>query len=81
MRTTIDVPDSLLRRAKTTAAKRNTTFRALVLDALERRLEESPKDFVLEDASTGSVQNPADVVSTSAINAGIDANRQTLIRP
>jgi hypothetical protein len=81
MRTTIDVPDSLLRRAKTVAAKRKTTFRALVLDALERRLEESPGNFVLEDASAGSVGNAADVVSASAINDWIDASREGSFRP
>jgi hypothetical protein len=35
MRTTIDLPDSLLERVKITAAKQQTTMRGLVIQGLE----------------------------------------------
>lgn len=34
MKTTIDLPDELFREAKILAARRNTTFRELVIDGL-----------------------------------------------
>jgi hypothetical protein len=36
MRTTIEIPDDLFRRAKATAALRGSTLKALVVRALER---------------------------------------------
>lgn len=53
MRTNIDMPDALMERVKTVAARRNTTFRALVVDALERSLEATKQPFELQDASVG----------------------------
>jgi hypothetical protein len=38
MRTTLDLPDELLREAKITAVRRRTTLRALVKQALAREL-------------------------------------------
>lgn len=38
MRTSVDIPDPLLRRAKKLARERGTTLRALVLDGLARVL-------------------------------------------
>lgn len=40
MKTTIDLPDSLYRRARVRAAEQGTTLRALVVQALERNLNE-----------------------------------------
>ena len=40
MRTTIDLPDALYRRAKIRAAERGTTLRALLVDSLEVHLLE-----------------------------------------
>lgn len=40
MRTTIDLPDDILRRAKITAVERGSTLRELVIDALKREMEE-----------------------------------------
>lgn len=39
MKTTLDLPDDLLREAKSTAARRRTTLRALFEHALRRELE------------------------------------------
>jgi hypothetical protein len=44
MRTTIEIPDDLFRRAKVTAALRGSTMKALVVRALEREFaKEQPK--------------------------------------
>jgi len=40
MRTTLDLPDPLLRRAQQLAQQRKVTFRALMADALRRYLQE-----------------------------------------
>lgn len=54
MRTTIDIPDSLLSRVKNQIHKKKTTFRALVIKALESELAEADaKPFQLRDASVG----------------------------
>jgi len=42
MKTTVDLPDETVRRAKVVAAERRTTLRALVLEGLEWVLEEKP---------------------------------------
>lgn len=39
MRTTIDLPDDVLRRAKIMAMERGSSLRQLVIDALEREME------------------------------------------
>jgi hypothetical protein len=39
MRTTIDLPDDVLRRAKIAAVERGSTLRELVIDALQHELE------------------------------------------
>lgn len=38
MRTTLDLPDDVMRRAKITAVERGSTLRQLVIDALQREL-------------------------------------------
>jgi len=40
MKTTIDIADPLLRRAKRLAAKRNTTLKAVIEESLRRTLQE-----------------------------------------
>lgn len=40
MRTTIDLPDDVLRRAKIAAVERGSSLRQLVIDALNRELDE-----------------------------------------
>jgi hypothetical protein len=39
MRTTIDLPDALLRRAKATAAMRGVSMKSLIIAALERETQ------------------------------------------
>ena len=38
MRTTLDMPDDVMRRAKITAIERGSTLRQLVIDALQREM-------------------------------------------
>ena len=75
MRTTIDVPDDLLTRVKPLLAERKITFRALVIDAVERAIEAPPVSFRLRDASAGHSGEGA-MVSSEAINRAIDEARQ-----
>ena len=42
MRTTIEIPDDLFRRAKATAAMRGSSLKALVIRALEREFARDP---------------------------------------
>ena len=53
MKTTIDLPDSLLEQAKRVAARRSTTVKALVESGLrkELRLRSEQAKFELRDAS------------------------------
>jgi Arc/MetJ family transcription regulator len=55
MKTTFDLPDSLLREARAVAAARSTTVKALVEAGLRRELRERTKtaSFRLRDASFG----------------------------
>jgi hypothetical protein len=76
MRTTVDVPDALLRRAKVAIAKQGVTFRALIIDALEQSLARKPEPFVLRDASAGYVAAGKDAVSSGDINRAVDDLRE-----
>jgi putative antitoxin of VapBC-like toxin-antitoxin system len=54
MRTTLDLPDSLLKKAQQIARQRKVTFRALMADALRHYLQEQPSrppPFKLPDRS------------------------------
>ena len=53
MRTSIDISDRLLARAKRLAQRRRTTLKALVEQGLEKILKEEPRSrtFRLDDAS------------------------------
>lgn len=44
MRTTIDLPEELLKRTKVLAAKRGSTMRKLIIEGLERTLSDSLPD-------------------------------------
>lgn len=81
MRTTIDIPDSLLDRVKQVLQKRKTTFRSIVISALEKALEEDATPFVLRDASVGVDQGAvAKTVSVKEINRHIDELRDPALR-
>lgn len=52
MKTTIELPDSLLRAAKATAARRGTTLKAIITHALEREVHDGgppPVDFEVDE--------------------------------
>ena len=55
MRTSIDVPDALLAKAKTVARQRGSTLRELVIEGLRDVLEKQARAprFRLRDASFG----------------------------
>ena len=50
MKTTIDIPDALYRRAKIRAAQRGTSLKQLVLDSLEQSLGLRPPPTQAEKA-------------------------------
>ncbi len=75
MRTTIDVPDELLKRVRPLLAERKMTFRALVIDAVERAIAEPSVSFKLRDASAGHIGIDG-AVSSEAINRTIDELRE-----
>jgi len=77
MRTTIDIPDPLLVRVKRVAAERKTTVRMLMLDALERSLDQKAEPFQLRDAAVGG----GDEVDAGAINDAIDQQRDFAFIP
>jgi Arc/MetJ family transcription regulator len=81
MRTTIDMPDQLLARVKRFTAERNTTFRALVIDALEKVLEPPLREFRLRDASVGLKPQKGKGLDSDAINQAIDAQRESSFTP
>lgn len=72
MRTTIDIPDALLKRARPILASRNMTLRAVVVDALDRLVETKHPRFQLRDASVGHEAKSGARVSTDAINRAIE---------
>jgi hypothetical protein len=51
VKTTIDIPEALYRRAKVKAAQQGTTLKQLVLDALVRSLEPRPTPPRSEEAA------------------------------
>jgi len=75
MRTTIDVPDDLLKRARPLLAERKMTFRALVIDAVERVIGTPSLPFSLRDASAGYAGNDGGV-SSESINRAINEARE-----
>ncbi len=81
MRTTIDMPDQLLARVRKVTGERNMTFRALVIDALERVLEQNPGEFRLRDASVGKKPRGKSAIGSEAINRAIDAGRDGSFAP
>lgn len=77
MRTTIDMPDALFRRAKSVMTKRGMTFRSLVIDALEQSLDDQhQKPFILRDASAGYAIGKRVGVSSQDVNRVIDETRE-----
>jgi hypothetical protein len=75
MRTTIDMPDGLMQRVREVSAARKTTFRALVIEALEKSLLNQDTKFELRDASAGKPRK-SEGISAEQINAELDAQRE-----
>jgi hypothetical protein len=67
MKTTIRLPDDLLRRAKETARDRNTTLTALIEEGLGRVLT--------TPLQTGSYRLPRASRETGGVQPGIDLTR------
>jgi hypothetical protein len=57
------------------------TFRALVIDALERALEEPSRSFRLRDASVGTNAKGSKTLSASSIDRAIDRQRNKPFQP
>ena len=79
MRTTIDLPDGLIKKAKSRMHKTNQTLRSLVISGLEKVLDEETKPFRLRDASVGSPKSRT--VTNEEINQAIDAQREDRFEP
>ena len=76
MKTTVQIPDSLLTRAKAIARRDGTTLAALVEEGLRGvvrvRTESAARPFVLRDASVGGRGlNPEFAASWDAIRTAI----------
>lgn len=70
MKTTVDIADDLLARAKSVASQRGTTLRDVIERGLRRELADTDTGYVLVDASfTGS-----------GLQAGIDEGDWASIR-
>jgi hypothetical protein len=65
MRTTLDLPEDILRRAKIAAVERGSSLRQLVIDALRNELE-------------GSVQGPRGRLEEPPIQLAADSPLRTL---
>jgi len=73
MRTTVDLPDTLVKRIKYHTANKKVTFRSLVITALEKELSAEKKSFRLRDASVGNPEEP--ITSNQTINQQLNADR------
>ena len=81
MRTTIDLPDSILMKAKQAAAERQTTLRALIIEALQGSLNRKTTAFSLRDVSFGNDPEGGEgTIDSAAINSAIDDARATGFR-
>lgn len=70
------MPDDLLKEVKQLAAERGTTFRAIMIDAVQQSLHRPAKTFSLKDASVGPEMSDM-TVSNHDINQAIDAQRES----
>lgn len=72
MRTTVELPDALIRRAKLIALQRNTTLKAMITEALEKYLDGS-----LDAAGSPSTQpdsfNPPAKLTRPMVDVGPDS--------
>lgn len=80
MKITLYLPERILRRVKKVATARNVTFRALVIDALERSLEVRSGKFRLRDAFVGAKPDGLKDLSPETVNRTINAQREHSFR-
>lgn len=72
MKTTIELPDTLFRLVKTTAARRNTTLKELIIHALKREVAaESPSSlpFDVDELGLPVLRNQNKSVSIDLVNS------------
>lgn len=69
MRTTLDLPDDILRRAKTEAVERGSTLRQLVIDALQREMSgtERPRKRLARPPVTLAADAPLRKLTPDAV--------------
>jgi hypothetical protein len=69
MRTTLDLPDEILRRAKIEAVERGSTLRQLVIDALQREMAgaERPRKRLTKPPINLAADAPLRRVSPEAV--------------
>lgn len=72
MKTTIEIPEATFRHAKTFAAAQGITFKQLVTEALERRLQRSV------EADGGVADAPPWMAGYGALSHLADENRRIL---
>ena len=76
MKTTIDLPDRLLRAAKTMAARRGTTLKALMTHALERELHDAARPaqagFEVDDEGMPCLPRRGVSVTSGVVNRLLD---------
>jgi hypothetical protein len=70
MKTTVDIGDDLLRKAKEVAASRNTTLRDVIERGLRREIADRSIGYVLVDAS----------FSGSGLQPGVDEGDWGMVR-
>ncbi|MBN1673219.1 MAG: hypothetical protein JXR37_19395 [Kiritimatiellae bacterium] len=82
MRTTVDIPDLLLRRAKAAAALAGKKLKTFVTEALEHELEREPKNLsarrrvslpLVRSKKPGSLRITGDTVSSALASGDADA--------
>jgi hypothetical protein len=75
MRTTLDLPDDILRRAKIEAVERRSTLRQLIIDALQREMAgaERPRKRLARPPVKLAVDAPLRHLSPEAVKR-IDAD-------
>lgn len=79
MRTTVDIPDLLVKRIKSHTAERSISFRSLVIAALEKELAGDNGSFRLRDASAGDPKKG--LVSSEKINQDLNTIRDFDFQP
>jgi len=73
MRTTIDLPDELFRKAKATAALRGVSLKDLFTDFVERCLETQPKRYGRTDPIPVVLTGSDSPLLSARTNAEIEA--------